>query len=117
VNRPDVAAILLAAAAAGSVLVVARQWAQPVPAPTSEQICSAATNLQDALDLSSVGDQAVLRARGAHLADLLTAASPKDGPQGSASVAQGIVAVLDDPRATVADLAGAIAPIVGECSG
>jgi hypothetical protein len=117
VNRPDVAAILLAAAAAGSVLLVARQEAQPVPEPSSEQICSAVANLQDALDLSSVGDQAVLRARGAQVADLLATASPKDGPEGSASVAQSIVAVLDDPRATVADLSTAIAPIVGECSG
>jgi hypothetical protein len=117
VNRSDGAAILLAAAAAGSVLVVARQGAQPIPAPSSEQICRSVANLRDALDLSSVGDQAVLRARGAQLADLLAAASPKDGPEGSALVAKSIVAVLDDPRSTVADLAGAIAPIVSECSG
>ena len=79
-NRPDVAAILLAAAAAGSVLVVAREWAQPVPVPTTEQVCRAAADLRDALDLSSLGDQAVLRARGAQLADLLAASSAEGWP-------------------------------------
>jgi hypothetical protein len=116
VNRPGVAAVLLAAAAAGSVLLVAWERAQPVTAATSDQICVAVASLQDALDLSSLGDQAVLRARAAHLADLLADPSPEDGPEGSASVAQDVVTVLDDSRATVADLAEAIAPVVTFCS-
>lgn len=116
-NRPGVAAALLSVAAAGSLVLVARQWSAPVPVATSEQICAAVADLQDALDLSSLGDQAVLRARASQLADMLADPSPKKGPEVPRSVARDVVAVLDDRRATVADLAGAIAPIVRQCSG
>jgi class 3 adenylate cyclase len=117
VNRPGIAAALLAAAAAGSVAMVARQWAEPVPGATPEQICLAVADLRDALDLSSLSDQAVLRARAAHVADMLAAPSLQDGPAGSKSVARAIVIVLDDPSATVADLVVAIEPIARQCRG
>jgi hypothetical protein len=117
VNRPAVAAALLVAAAAGAVALLAVLWAQPVPAATGEQVCAAVADLQDALDLSSVGDQAVLRARAAQLADRLDDPAPRAGPEGSASVARDILRVLDDPRSTLADLAGAIAPVVRQCPG
>lgn len=114
-NRPLVGATLLAVAAAASVLLVVREWAIPVPAATTERICVAVADLGDALDLSSLGDQAVLRSRAAHLADILAAPSPKDGPDASSAVAQRIVAVLDDPDATVSDLAVTIEPIARQC--
>jgi hypothetical protein len=116
VRRPGTAALLLAAAATGSVALVMAQWGQPVPAATSTTICVAVADLQDALDLSSVGDQAALRSRAAKLADLLTDPAPSDGPKGSASVARDILTVLGDPRSTVADLAVAISPVVGQCA-
>ncbi len=116
-NRPGIAAAVLTVAAAGSLVLVARQWSAPVPVATSEQVCAAVTDLQDALDLSSLGDQAVLRARASQLADMLADPSPRDGSEVPRSVARDMVAVLDDQRATVADLTGAIAPIVRQCSG
>jgi hypothetical protein len=117
VNRPGIAAALVTLAAAGSVVLVARQWAEPVPGASSEQVCQAVAELQDALDLSSLGDQAVLRARASRLADLLADPAPKEESRVSVAVARDIVAVLDDQRSTVADLAGAIAPIARQCSG
>jgi hypothetical protein len=115
VNRPGVAAGLLTVAAAGSVVLVALEWSQTVPGATSAQICGAVGDLRDALDLSSLGDQAVLRARAAQVADMLSAPSKKDGPTGAAAVSHKIVAVLDDQGATVGDLAAAIEPIVAQC--
>jgi hypothetical protein len=115
VRFPGLAAILLATAAAGSVALVAAQWAQPAPAATAGQICEAVADLQEALDLSSVGEQAALRARAAKLVDLLTDPAPIEGPTGSESVARSILTVLDNPRSTVADLAAAIAPVVSQC--
>ena len=116
-NRPGLAAALATVAAAGSLLLVARQWTSPVPVASSQQICVAVTDLQDALDLSSLSDQAVLRARASQVADMLADSSPPDGRAGSTAVAQDIVLVLDDRRSTVADLAEAIAPIARRCSG
>ncbi len=115
-NRPVVAAALLTAAATGAVVLVLAEWVQPVPEATPAHVCVAVADLQDALDLSSVGDQAVLRARAAHVADLLRAPSRADLP-GSRPVARRMVAVLGDPGATVSDLATAIGPIVRECRG
>lgn len=114
-NGPAIGAALLTAAAAGSIVLVAREWTSPVPAPTAEQICVAVDDLRDAVDLSSLGDQAVLRSHAAHLADMLARASADERPTGSKSVARQIVAVLADPGATVADLAVAIEPIAQEC--
>ncbi len=114
-NRPAIGAALLTVAAAGSILLVGWEGAAPAPAATTGRICGAVTDLRDALDLSSLGDQAVLRSRAAHLADMLASPSPRDRPDGSVAVARQIVAVLDDPGATVADLAAAIEPIAREC--
>ena len=116
-NGQGIAAVLLTGAAVGSIMLVAREWAEPAPLATSEQICAAVDDLRDALDLSSLADQAVLRARASQLADMLADPPPKGVPEVSPSVARDVVAVLDDRRATVADLAGAIAPIVRQCSG
>lgn len=116
-NRPGIAAALLTVAAVGSLLLVAREWAKPVPVATSEQICAATAHLQDALDLSSLGDQAVLRSSASKLADMLAHPSPKQKSGVRRSVARGMVAVLNDPGTTVADLAEVIAPIAEECSG
>jgi hypothetical protein len=117
VNRQGIAAALLTVAAAGSIMLVAREWAEPAPGATSEQICAAVDDLRDALDLSSLADQAVLRARAANLADILAVPSLKGGPAGATSVAARIVAVLDDPGATVADLSEAVMPIARQCRG
>ncbi len=116
-NRPGIAAGLLTVAAAASVLLVAREWTQPAPGPTSDQICVAVEDLRDAVDLSSVGDQAVLRARASHVADLLGAPPSEDALTSSAEVSRQLVRVLDDQGATVADLGEAIEPIVAQCPG
>jgi hypothetical protein len=115
VNRHGIGAALLSMAAAGSVVLVARGWDDPDPGASSAQVCVAVADLRDALDLSSLSDQAVLRERATRVADLLAAPSLKDEVQGAQPVAQQIVSVLDDPGATVADLAAAIAPIVRQC--
>jgi hypothetical protein len=117
VNRPGIAAALVTLAAAGSLVLVARQWAAPEPVASSKQVCQAVAELQDAVDLSSLGDQAVLRARASRLADMLANPAPKGESKDKVAVAGDIVAVLDDPRSTVADLTRAIAPIARLCSG
>ena len=116
-NRHVVAAALLTAAAAGSVVLVALEWSEPVPGATPGEICVAVADLRDALDQSSLADQAVLRERAAHVADMLGAPALKDGPKGSLAAARRIVGVLDDPGATVGDLAAAVEPIVRQCPG
>ena len=111
-NRSEVAAGLLTVVAAGAVIVVAREWSSPPRDASAVQVCLAVSELRAALDLSSLGDQVSLRARAAHLADLLAV-----GAEGysAATSARRIVLVLDDPRASVADLALAIDPVVAQC--
>lgn len=112
-NRSVVAAGLLTAAAAGSVVMVAQESVS-TPAPvTAEQVCAAVADLRAALDLSSVGDQAVVRARAAELADLLDG-SASEGSLDQA-VAQRLLAVLDDSGATLADLQRVVEPVAGQC--
>jgi hypothetical protein len=115
VNRNGLAAALLAVAAVGSVVLVGQQAVMPSPRPTAEEACLSLADLQDVLEQSSLGDQAVLRARAARLADLLAEPSGQEGPAGSTAVARAILAVLDDPRATVADLEAAVAPVARSC--
>jgi hypothetical protein len=115
VNRNGLAAALLGVAAAGSVVVVARQAVMPPAEVTPEEVCAALADLTDAVDQSSVTDQAVVRARAARLADLLVTQSGQDAPSGSLAVPRAIVAVLDDPRATVSDLSSATEPIARAC--
>jgi len=115
VNRSELAAGLLTAAAAAAVVMVAQESVS-TPAPvTAEQVCASVADLRSALDLSSVGDQAVVRARAAELADML-GDSPAKGSVDRA-VARRMLAVLDDPGATLADLQRAVEPVAGQCPG
>ena len=70
-------------------------------------------DLRSALDLSSVGDQAVVRARAAELADMLGSSAAKGSVD--RAVARRMLAVLDDPGATLADLQLAVEPVAGPC--
>jgi hypothetical protein len=115
VRRNGLAAALLVAAAVGSAVLVAQQAITPSSRAASEEACPALADLQGVLEQVSVSDQAVLRARAARLADVLAGQSGEEEPSGSAAAARAIVAVLDDPRATVADLEAAIAPLVRSC--
>jgi hypothetical protein len=114
VNRSLVAAGLLTVAAAGAVGMVAREWGAPGRAPTTEEVCAAAEEVLDALG-ESVGDQLVLRARAASLADVLIDRSGDDQDGAGLVAARGIVSVLDDTDATVSDLADAVEPVVRKC--
>ena len=113
-TRSVVAAGLLTVAAAGAVGLVARGWVTPVAPPSVDDVCVAAAQTLDALG-QSVGDQVVLRARAAHLADLLVDRASDDTD--SLAAARRVVEVLDDPGATVSDLSDAIAPIARQCPG
>jgi hypothetical protein len=114
VNRPLVAAGLLTLAAAGTVGLVARQWSGPAPVPTTQEVCAAAADVLGALG-GSVSDQVVLRTRAAHLADTLIDRSAQDPGPSSLAAARRVVAVLDDPDATVSDLQRVVAPVVEQC--
>ena len=84
------------------------------PAPvTGGQVCASVAGLRSALDLSSVGDQAVVRARAAELADMLGSSAAKGSVD--RAVARRVLAVLDDPGATLADLQRAVEPVAGQC--
>jgi hypothetical protein len=110
-----VAAGLLAVAAAGAVGLVARESFGSATPPTSEEVCAAAADVLAALG-GSVGDQVVLRTRAAHLADLLIDESEQQEPDpGPLASARRIVAVLDDPDATVGDLSRVVTPVAEEC--
>jgi hypothetical protein len=114
VNRSLVAAGLLTVAAAGAVGMVAREWGTPGQAPTSDEVCAAAAEVLDALG-ESVGDQLVVRARAAYLADVLIDRSGDEQDGAGLVAARGIVSVLDDTAATVSDLEAAIEPVARTC--
>ena len=111
-SRSAVAGALLTVAAAGAVGLVAREWIAPGVPPSGDDVCVAATQTLDALG-QSAGDQVALRARAAHLADLLVDRAEDDSA--SAAMARSVVEVLDDPVATVSDLSAALDPIVTRC--
>ena len=113
-NRAVVAAGLLTLAAAGTVGLVAREWSGPAATPTSAEVCAAAADVLDALG-ASVGDQVVLRTRAAHLADALIDRSAAESQGSSLATARRVVAVLDDPDATVSDLARVVRPVAEQC--
>ncbi len=113
-NRALVAAGALTLVAAGAVGLVAREWSTPAATPTSAEVCAAAADVLDALG-ASVGDQVVLRTRAAHLADTLIDRSAQDPEAGSLTTARRVVAVLDDPDATVTDLARVVRPVAEQC--
>ena len=62
-----------------------------------------------------MGDQVVLRTRAAHLADCSSIDPAQEPEAGPLAAARRIVAVLDDPDATVADLARVVAPVAEQC--
>ncbi len=113
-NRSLVAAGLLTLAAAGMVGLVAREWSGPAPTPTSAEVCAAAADVLNALG-ASVGDQVVLRTRAAQLADTLIDRSAEDPEANTQATARRVVAVLDDPAATVSDLARVVRPVAEQC--
>jgi hypothetical protein len=115
-----VAAILVVAAALAVLAVIVRPHVLR-PAPLS--VCALVARLQDATDLSSVGDQAVIRARAAALADALGV--DHGGSQQEADPAEQdraelagrrIRALLADPNATVQELTEALEPIASACA-
>jgi hypothetical protein len=114
VNRSLVAAGMLTVAAAGAVGSVAWESIGPATAQTSDEVCAAAADVLDALS-GSVSDQVVLRTRAAHLADLLIGKSVQDSDASTLASARRIVAVLDDPDATVADLSRVVTPVAAQC--
>lgn len=114
-NRAVVAAGLLTLAAAGTVGLAAREWIAPGEAPSTGEICDAASDVLTALG-GSVDDQVVLRARAARLADILIAGSGQDDDEASLAAARRVLAVLDDPDATVSDLALVVTPVAEKCA-
>jgi hypothetical protein len=121
VNARLVASLLTFAAGLSAVLVVAapgnlRWQAQPGTA------CDDLVALQQSLDLTSIGDQAVIRARAVQLAAALTAGGgqAQEGPEilGDAlrlRILDRLQQVLDDSQATSRDLATALAPLAARC--
>ena len=106
--------LVLGAAGAVGAVVAPRPAAQPDPGAA----CEALAELAEALDLSTIADQAVVRVRAAALADALIAQGFGDGrPDGSAAaIGRRIIAVLDQPGATVADLVVVLDPVERQCA-
>ena len=113
-NRALVVAGLLTLAAAGTVGLVVRELSGPAATPTSAEVCAAAAEVLDALG-ESVSDQVVLRTRAARLAEVLIDRSAEDPDAGSQATARRVVAVLDDPDATVSDLSRVVGPVAEQC--
>ena len=105
---------LISLAAAGAIAWAAWDVSQPHPATSADQVCAAVEQVRGAADLASVGDQAVLASRAAALADVLSRSEP-GGDGADVAAARAIVAVLDDPDATLDDLVVAIAPVARRC--
>ena len=134
-SRAAVVALLLTVGATAVVGSLLSGW--PVPPVRGEApVCPTAAALERAIDLTSVGDQTVLRARATAFAHaLLDPALGSDGreAEGEAvgvaadgsvaalsdevrmSMGRQILDILDDPAATVAELAEAAAPVVRAC--
>ena len=112
-NRSLMAAGLLSAAAVGAVAMVAQESVSSDAPVSAEQVCAGVAELRASMDLSSVGDQAVVRARAAELADM----RDRSAAEGSLdqAVARRMLAVLDDSGATLADLQRAVEPVAGQC--
>jgi hypothetical protein len=103
--------VLGAVAAVGAVLV---------PGPTLRHDpgspCVAVVELDRALDLASLGDQAVVRARAAALADALARrAAGDEAVERDGLVAQQLLVLLEDPGATMADLVDVVRPVAQDC--
>ncbi len=113
-NQSRIASALVVAAALVAVGWIGRDWSEPGP-PRPAQVCTALEEVRGALDLSSLGDQAVLPTRAAELADLLARRPEGNSQANDLAAARRIVAVLEDEGATVADLVDAIAPVARQC--
>ena len=103
--------VLGAAAAVGAVLM---------PGPTLRHDpgspCAAVVELDRALDLASLGDQAVVRSRAAALADALARRAASDDPvERDGVIAQELLVLLEDPGATMDDLVEVVRPVARDC--
>jgi hypothetical protein len=116
VRGPALAAGLLVLGAAGAVGLIVSPW--PGARPDPQGACRAVADLEDALDLTTIADQAVVRARAAALADALITQGFGDGESGGAAAVAGrrIVEVLDHPGSTVADLIVVLGPVERQCA-
>lgn len=114
-NRARLTALLLAAAALAGVGLLAIAALTPTETPSAHAVCRALDDLTDAMDLDTWTDQAALRARAARVARMVSARAEARGSQDRAAVADGIIAVLEDPTSTLADLERALAPVVRGC--
>ena len=120
-NRPRLAASLLSLAAIVAIgLVLAApgglRW-QAHPGTACEDLAA----LSESLDLSSLGDQAVIRARAVQLAAALKASTDED-IEGAVTTDElqlqvliRLQAVIADRRATAHDLAVALLPLARRC--
>ena len=112
-SRAAGAALLLTAGAAAAVTAVVLQW--PGPDPSVDPVCAAAVRLVSAMDLTSLGDQAELRARAAEFADALLSVPADEDADHARETGRKVASVLADPAATVDDLAAAIDPVMDQC--
>ncbi len=121
-NRPRLAASLLSLAAIVAIgLVLAApgglRW-QAHPGTACEDLAA----LSESLDLSSLGDQAVIRARAVQLAAALKVSTADDG-EGAVTtdeelqlrVLMRLQTVIADRQATAHDLAVALLPLARRC--
>lgn len=106
---------MMSLAAVVSVAWVVRDIAEPSQRPTSAEVCAVLADVREAMDVSSVGDQAVLPARAAELADMLSHGRAGGAWAWGPDAAVRIVAVLDDSGATLADLADALVVVSRQC--
>lgn len=110
--RAAAGALVVGAAAAVAALLL------PGPALRHDpgSPCVALVELDRVLDLDAVGDQAVVRARAAALADALaTRAEGESALPGDALAVQRLLALLEDPGASVADLLAVVEPVAEDC--
>lgn len=109
-----VAAALLAVGAVAGV--AAALLPEPALHPDPGTVCSAVAGLDGALDLTSVGDQVVVRARAAALADALARrAAGADAGEQDAGAARALLDLLEDPGATAAQLVEVVQPLADGC--
>ena len=109
-------AVLLASGAAVAVTGLLGGWPIAVGG-REEAVCPAVHDLVAVMDLRTVAEQSALRVRAAELADsLLTAdgAAPMTPAQRHAT-GEAIVGLLDDPAATVPQLALVVGPVLVAC--
>lgn len=104
--------LALGAVAAVSAVLLPGQPLHPDPGTP----CPAVAGLDEAMDLTTVGDQVVVRARAAALADALAHRAAGDDPgRGDALRVQDLLDLLEDPGATVAELVDVVEPLAEDC--